>query len=178
MASREQFETRDGRGSESGGDASEHRVGTAQRDGVESRAADGAVVALDDESLAESDLTVTQADGWLSELTVRPCVDCSWAGFDHPPDEVGATLLVGVDGESWTDPVATELLPVADHPAGETTLTFEGTYDVVETTTLDANDFEPAPRAERPRTRTLTLRLVVDLLDEDGRPLAGDVAVP
>lgn len=172
MASREQFETRDGRGPES--DASENEYWSEQPPRL---LADDATVELVDESLGESEVTVTQGDGWLSELTVRPSVECSWAGFDDAPDEVGATLLVSVDGESWSDPVATELLSVDGRTEGTATLAFDEAYDVIETTTLDAVDFEPAPRADRPRTRTLTLRLVVDLLDDAGTPVCGDVAV-
>ncbi|MFC5970591.1 hypothetical protein ACFPYI_04530 [Halomarina salina] len=136
----------------------------------------GRVVAVDDESLAESEVTVTQGDGWLASLTVRPRVECAWSGFDEAPSEVGATLLVRVDGETCFDPVATELLPLDEGIEGTTALEFDDAHDVVENTTLDAVDFEPPWRTDRPRTRTLTLRLVVDLLDDDGIPLCGDVA--
>lgn len=144
--------------------------------GLDPVAESGRAVTLADASLRESDVTVRQGDGWLAALEVRPRVECSWSGFDDAPAEVGATLLVRVDGESCFDPVATELLPIDGRSAGTTTLEFADAHDVVEATSLDAVDFEPPWRADRPRTRTLTLRLVVDLLDEEGIPLCGDVA--
>jgi hypothetical protein len=136
-------------------------------------------VAADDGSLAASDLTVRSGDGRLAALTVSPRVECTWSDLDPTPVEAGATLMVGIDGESGFDPVATELFDLDGFDGrtdGRATLSFDGSYDVVERTGLAAVDFEPPWRGERPRTRTLTLRLAVDLLDEAGTPVGGDVA--
>ena len=173
MNLKEQFEAR----SEQQSDERE-TTANGDGDGAEGHPPDasGRVVTVDDASFAESDVTIRQGEGWLAALEVRPSVDCTWSGFGEAPTEVGATLLVRVDGESCFDPVATELLPLDGPREGATTIEFDDAHDVVENTTLDAIDFEPPWRAERPRTRTLTLRLVVDLLDDDGKPLCGDVA--
>ena len=174
MSAREQFEARAERDSRSVSEASE--IGVEREAERQFGEETGRAVVLEDASLDESEVTVRQGGGWLAALEVRPSVECTWSGFDDVPAEVGATLLVRVDGESCFDPVATELLPIDGRAAGTTTLEFAAAHDVVETTSLDAVDFEPPWRADRPRTRTLTLRLVVDLLDDEGKPLCGDVA--
>ncbi|MWG35634.1 hypothetical protein [Halomarina oriensis] len=168
MASQEQFEKSDERG------ASVETTQTTERTHIET--VTEPVVELDDASLGESDLTVTQGDGWLAALELRPRVDCAWDGFEDAPSEVGATLMVTLDDEVSMDPVATELLPFDGLRRGETTLEFDRSHDVVRNTSLDAVDFEPAPRATQSRVRTLTVHLVVDLLDETGVPVCGDEA--
>jgi hypothetical protein len=167
MASQEQFQTTTERSATTGSDELENRT---------DEGATGRTVELDDASLDESEVTVRQGDGWLAALEVEPRVECTWAGFEEPPAEVGATLMVSLDGETSFDPVATEIVAFDGLTAGSTTVSFGQSHDVVGNTTLDAVDFEPGPRATRPRTRTLTLHLVVDLLDEDGVPLCGDEA--